>query len=87
MRVDAAFFPDFGISSDTVVNVDHGESALASSTMAARVVLRLAVAPASILALPLLEEAALSGDTTVGPSLRVRAKALGMAGSRHGLGR
>jgi len=63
---DAAHFPALGISAGAVVN--HGESALASCTLAALVVLVLATAPASILAIALLDEASPSGDTTLGPS-------------------
>jgi len=89
---DAAHFPALGIFADAVVN--HGESALASCTLTALVVLVLATAPASILAIALLVEASFSGDTTVGPSLGVCADALrvvaglgwrGLRQSRSGL--
>jgi len=72
----------------------HWESALASCTLTALVVLVLATAPASILAIALLVEASFSGDTTVGPSLGVCADALrvvaglgwrGLRQSRSGL--
>jgi len=70
--------------------VSFDKSALASFTVATLGGLGLAVCPASILACPTCVKAAITGDTTVSPSLWVSARALFVLGlwrwwrSRHG---
>jgi len=90
MLVDAAFFPEFDIISNALVsNGNIGVPTEASCTVATLiVVVRLAVAPASIPACPRLVEAALFRHTTVVPSLRLSAHAGGVfVGCRHRLRR
>lgn len=70
--------------------VIYDKSALAPFTVATLGGLGLAVCPASILTCPTCVKAAITGDTTVSPSLWVSARALGVLWlwrgwrSRHG---